>query len=247
MTKSCYFCDLQKQKNFKKIAENEDFFARYAVFLVSPGHVEIVLKPHIPSISGLTQKQAKSLFAILEKSREIVEQDFNPDGFNIGINDGEAAGQSVMHLHIHLMPRYFGDMENPRGGVRNIFPEKGDYTKDIRNDPKQSKYLSAETKYYNKLVRDKIPEICQSKGEKPIIHIASKDEFEQKLTEKLSEEVAEFAKSKDVEELADILEVVIALCKVKKIDFEKLDELRKQKAEKRGGFTKRIILDRVEK
>lgn len=142
MTKSCYFCDLQKQKNFKRITENEDFFARYAVFPVTPGHVEIVLKPHIPSISGLTQKQAKSLFAILEKSREIVEQDFKPDGFNIGINDGEAAGQSVMHLHIHLMPRYFGDMENPRGGVRNIFPEKGDYTIEAKKNPANKIYFS---------------------------------------------------------------------------------------------------------
>jgi predicted house-cleaning noncanonical NTP pyrophosphatase (MazG superfamily) len=99
---------------------------------------------------------------------------------------------------------------------------------------------------YNKLVRDKIPEIIKSKGEIPITHVASIEEYEQKLKAKLREEVDEFLGKSNEEELADILEVILALCDLYKIDKEKLESLRKEKAESRGGFKEKIILDAVE-
>ena len=96
---------------------------------------------------------------------------------------------------------------------------------------------------YNKLVRDKIPEIIKSKGVVPATHIASDNEYQQKLKAKLQEEVDEFLEFSNEEELADILEVIYALCDLYKIDKNELEQLRKEKAKKRGGFKERIILD----
>jgi len=96
---------------------------------------------------------------------------------------------------------------------------------------------------YNKLVRDKIPEIIKNKGAVPITHIASDDEYWQKLKEKLQEEVNEFTKDGNDEEIADILEVIYAICDYKKIDKKELELLRKKKVEERGGFKNKIILD----
>ena len=98
---------------------------------------------------------------------------------------------------------------------------------------------------YNKLVRDKIPEIIKNKGKIPITHIASDNEYWQKLKEKIQEEIDEFMKDGNEEELADILEVVYAICDHKKIDKKKLELLRKKKADERGGFKNRIILDKT--
>ena len=96
---------------------------------------------------------------------------------------------------------------------------------------------------YNKLVRDKIPEIMESKGLVPVTHVASDEEYQQKLKAKLQEEVDEFFKDSNEEELADILEVTYALCDLYEINRSRLELLRKEKAEKRGGFRNRIILD----
>ncbi|MDA2936226.1 nucleoside triphosphate pyrophosphohydrolase [Patescibacteria group bacterium AH-259-L05] len=96
---------------------------------------------------------------------------------------------------------------------------------------------------YNKLVRDKIPEIIKNKGVAPITHIADDEEYWQKLKEKFQEEVDEFLKDGNEEELADILEVIYAICDFKNFDKEKLELLRKKKAEGRGGFRNKVILD----
>ncbi len=96
---------------------------------------------------------------------------------------------------------------------------------------------------HNKLVRDKIPEIIKQKGNVPITHIAGDEEYWEKLKKKLREEVNEFLKESSKEELADILEVVYAICDFMNVDREELESLRKKKAEQRGGFRDRIILD----
>lgn len=99
---------------------------------------------------------------------------------------------------------------------------------------------------YNKLVRDKIPAIIKNKNQIPSIHIADSKEYYQKLKQKLQEEVSEFLKDDNPEELADILEVIYALCDFKKITKQKLERTRKAKLKKKGGFKKRIVLDEVE-
>jgi len=96
---------------------------------------------------------------------------------------------------------------------------------------------------YNKLVRDKIPGIIRRKGKNPITHVADENEYWEKLREKLNEEVVEFLSSESREELADILEVVYSLDEARGVNPVTLEEVRKDKAEKSGGFKKRIVLD----
>jgi len=98
---------------------------------------------------------------------------------------------------------------------------------------------------YNKLVRDKIPEIIKEKGKVSQTHIANDKEYWEKLKEKLTEETNEFFKENNEEELADILEVIEAICKFKRYNKKKIEEIKKEKANKRGGFDKKIILDEV--
>ena len=96
---------------------------------------------------------------------------------------------------------------------------------------------------YNKLVRDRIPEIIKQKGETPVTHIANDEEYWKKLKEKLREEANEFSANEKDEELADILEVIHAVCDFKRIDFKSLEKIRAKKNSERGGFKARIILD----
>jgi diadenosine tetraphosphate (Ap4A) HIT family hydrolase len=108
---------------------NEHAIAFYDGFPVTPGHCLIVPKRHISSFFEATQEEQAALFDLVAQMRELLLKERRPDGFNIGINDGAAAGQTVMHLHIHLIPRYAGDTEDPRGGVRWIMPVKAPYWK----------------------------------------------------------------------------------------------------------------------
>ena len=104
-----------------------------------------------------------------------------------------------------------------------------------------------EFKEYHKLVRDNIPEIIKESGENPITHIAEDEEYEKALMQKLQEEVAEFLENPTKEEIADILEVLYAIVKLKGYKMDEIEKIRQEKVEKRGGFEKRIILDRTEK
>jgi diadenosine tetraphosphate (Ap4A) HIT family hydrolase len=96
-------------------------------FPVSPGHSLVVLKRHVASYFEVTHEERLALMELLDQARAAAEHEFHPDGYNVGINDGPAAGQTVPHLHVHLVPRFMGDVADPRGGVRWVIPEKADY------------------------------------------------------------------------------------------------------------------------
>lgn len=91
---------------------------------VSPGHCLILPRRHIDSVWELSREDVTALYEVMAETQHIVKSKFEPDGYNIGVNAGEAAGQTVDHLHIHLIPRYLGDDVDPRGGIRWILPER---------------------------------------------------------------------------------------------------------------------------
>jgi diadenosine tetraphosphate (Ap4A) HIT family hydrolase len=122
----CPFCNLEASRI---ILSSAYAIATYDIYPVSPGHCLIIPKRHITSFFDATREEQATLLSLLVEMQKILVNEYNPDGFNVGINVGEAAGQTVMHLHIHLIPRYAGDQSDPRGGVRRIFPDKAAYWK----------------------------------------------------------------------------------------------------------------------
>jgi diadenosine tetraphosphate (Ap4A) HIT family hydrolase len=107
--------------------KNDHFFVVRDAFPVSPGHLLIISNEVRRDYFELTNEEQINLGEVVQISKGIVEAEFSPDGYNIGMNCGEAAGQTVYHFHCHLIPRYTGDMENPRGGVRHCVSGKGYY------------------------------------------------------------------------------------------------------------------------
>jgi diadenosine tetraphosphate (Ap4A) HIT family hydrolase len=91
------------------------------------GHCLIISNKLRPTFFDLTEEEKIELIALTDKAKQLIEQEFKPDGYNIGMNCGLAAGQTVMHFHCHIIPRYFGDMEDPRGGIRHCIKGKGYY------------------------------------------------------------------------------------------------------------------------
>jgi diadenosine tetraphosphate (Ap4A) HIT family hydrolase len=115
---SCIFCDYLSKKEF--IVENELAFAIYDNFPVNKGHVLIMPKRHFAGYFEATQDEILAFYDLTKKIKKLLDSEFRPDGYNIGINIGEAAGQTIFHLHIHVIPRYTGDIKNPRGGIRKL-------------------------------------------------------------------------------------------------------------------------------
>ncbi len=123
--KDCFFCKCFKTNDY--YFENELAFARFDDFPVNKGHIEIIPKRHIKDWWSTTLDEKIAIFALIDEVKTFIDKKYHPDGYNIGMNLGKWAGQSVMHLHVHLIPRYKNDVENPRGGVRGIIPSKQNY------------------------------------------------------------------------------------------------------------------------
>lgn len=100
------------------------FFDGYPV---NPGHVLVIPRRHEANFFDLTEEERIDIFRLVDKVRELIAERYTPDGFNVGVNVGAAAGQTIFHAHVHLIPRYKGDVPQPRGGVRGVIPEKQQY------------------------------------------------------------------------------------------------------------------------
>lgn len=120
----CIFCEMDSNR---KIYENSYVFVILDGYPVSQGHSLIITKRHVSNYFDLTLDEKQAIDQALIHMKKQLDELYHPDGYNIGINNGEAAGQTVMHLHVHLIPRYVGDMPNPRGGVRGVIPGKQKY------------------------------------------------------------------------------------------------------------------------
>lgn len=123
------------------VAGNELCYARHDAFPVTKGHLLIMPFRHTPDFFSLTIGEKHAIIDLIEECRKITEENFKPAGYNIGWNIGTAAGQTVMHCHCHLIPRYEGDTDNPKGGVRRVIA--GRYYKDPRRRivPNHSKFM----------------------------------------------------------------------------------------------------------
>jgi diadenosine tetraphosphate (Ap4A) HIT family hydrolase len=114
----CPFCFINKNKDF--LFENDFAFAILDNFPVSDGHTLIIPKRHAKTFFDLTQDEIAAIYQLSLKVKQYIDEKYHPDGFNVGFNCGEKAGQTVMHCHMHIIPRYKGDCDNPRGGIRKI-------------------------------------------------------------------------------------------------------------------------------
>ena len=110
-----------------RIFENEYFFIIRDKFPVSPGHLLIISKELRKDFFELTENERTNLNDLIVKAKSIIDSDYTPTGYNIGMNCGEDAGQTVFHFHCHVIPRYKGDMQAPEGGVRHCIEGKGYY------------------------------------------------------------------------------------------------------------------------
>lgn len=125
MDKNCPFCKAESTREI--IASSLLSIAFFDGFPVSPGHALIIPRRHVASLFDLTKDEKQDMINLAESVRIIIDEKYHPDGYNLGVNVGEAAGQSIFHVHMHVIPRYKGDVPNPRGGVRGVIPDKQNY------------------------------------------------------------------------------------------------------------------------
>jgi diadenosine tetraphosphate (Ap4A) HIT family hydrolase len=120
----CPFCTLSPDRI---AASNSLAFAIRDGYPISPGHTLVIPSRHVGSFFDLSPEEHDALFELVRSQKGAIDLEFSPQSYNIGINDGPAAGQTVPHVHIHLIPRYQGDVTDPRGGVRWVLPAKARY------------------------------------------------------------------------------------------------------------------------
>lgn len=124
--KECVFCEIiEGERDQTVLLETEAYICFLDKFPVTDGHALVAPKTHIES---LDQADWNTLFQFLQQAHTEIKEQYNSDATNIGVNNGQEAGQTIPHLHWHIIPRYEGDLEDPRGGVRGVIPEKRIYS-----------------------------------------------------------------------------------------------------------------------
>ena len=121
---NCKFCSIE---NDRIVIEGEMSIAFYDLYPVNTGHTLIVPKRHVSDYFELNSSEKNDIWKLVDTVKLYLEKEFKPDGFNVGINIGESAGQTIFHCHVHVIPRYKGDISNPEGGVRGVIPSKQKY------------------------------------------------------------------------------------------------------------------------
>ena len=124
MPKDCLFCAIPREQI---LIDGPIAVAARDSYPVSKGHTLIIPRRHVASFFETTEEERQAMLKLLDEVKALLDRERKPDGYNSGINNGPAAGQTVMHLHMHLIPRYAGDRPDPRGGIRWILPEKAAY------------------------------------------------------------------------------------------------------------------------
>lgn len=114
---SCIFCEYDKEEY---IAENDLCFAIFDKFPVNEGHALIIPKRHFSNYFDATKEEIAAMYDLSHEVKKIIDKKYSPNGYNVGVNVNHEGGQTIVHLHMHIIPRYKGDIEDPRGGIRRI-------------------------------------------------------------------------------------------------------------------------------
>lgn len=123
----CPFCTLPAARI---VRENDLALLINDAYPVSPGHSLVIPKRHLSSWFEATEKERAAMLTLIDEAKAMIDAELAPNSYNIGMNDGPAAGQTVPHLHMHLIPRFNGDVPDPRGGVRWVIASKAKYWSD---------------------------------------------------------------------------------------------------------------------
>ena len=129
MTPRCPFCEIAEGNDSSRelIASSEGAVAFFDGYPVTEGHTLVIPRRHTENLLELTETEQTEFWSLARSVHRLLEERFAPDGFNIGTNVGEAGGQTIQHAHLHIIPRRFGDTEDPRGGVRWVVPATAAY------------------------------------------------------------------------------------------------------------------------
>jgi diadenosine tetraphosphate (Ap4A) HIT family hydrolase len=119
---TCPFCS-----GADRVLEDALIHCRFDLHPVTPGHLLVIPHRHVADLFALTTAERMAMLSMVDRAKALLGQRFEPDGYSLGINVGAAAGQTIGHVHLHLIPRYGGDVANPRGGVRGVIPGRQDY------------------------------------------------------------------------------------------------------------------------
>ena len=121
---TCFMC---APKPEKIVVQNDLAIAIRDTFSVNSGHILVITRRHAETWFDATRAEQLAVLELVDEAKSIVDKELHPDGYNVGFNAGEAAGQTITHLHVHVIPRFKGDVDDPTGGVRLVIPDKGNY------------------------------------------------------------------------------------------------------------------------
>ena len=120
---SCIFCEIKDY-----VLENELAYGIFDKFPATKGHMLFIPKRHVANFFDITKEEREAIFDLVEEGKKMLDEKYNPDGCNVGVNVNQSGGQTVFHVHVHLMPRFNGDVIDPTGGVRGAIPKYMKYS-----------------------------------------------------------------------------------------------------------------------
>ncbi len=120
---SCIFCEIKDY-----VIENELAYGIFDKFPATKGHMLFIPKRHVANFFDITKEEREAIFDLVEEGKKMLDEKYNPDGYNVGVNVNKSGGQTVFHVHVHLMPRFNGDVIDPTGGVRGAIPKYMKYS-----------------------------------------------------------------------------------------------------------------------